>query len=132
MRTIFKIGKYNEDTNSISVKFCRLHSTKSIDDYKGLLVNCDDLDVSTCESFVKSLMEKSGSRRIASEEESEPILDSNKAETVTGNLNINDLVGKVIETKVDLVDPYNRFLIPMREVTLWIYLKSIIKNVTTS
>ena len=118
MRTIFKIGKYNEDTNSISVKFCRLHSTKSIDDYKGLLVNCDDLDVSTCESFVKSLMEKSGSRRIASEEESEPILDSNKAETVTGNLNINDLVGKVIETRVDLVDPYNRFLIPMREVTL--------------
>ena len=118
MRTIFKIGKYNEDTNSISVKFCRLHSTKSIDDYSGKLVSCDDLDVSTCESFVKSLMEKSGSRRITKEEESEPILDSNKAETVTGNLNINDLVGKVIETKVDLVDPYNRFLIPMREVTL--------------
>ena len=118
MRTIFKIGRYNEDTNCISVKFCRLHSTKSIDDYSGKLVSCDDLDVSTCESFVKSLMEKSGSRRITSEEESEPILDSNKAETVTGNLNINDLVGKVIETNVDLVDPYNRFLIPMREVTL--------------
>ena len=116
MRTIFKIGKYNEDTNSISVKFCRLHSTKSIDDYSSKLVSCDDLDVSTCESFVKSLMEKSGSRRITLDEESEPILDSNKAETVTGNLNINDLVGKVIETKVDLVDPYNRFLIPMREV----------------
>jgi len=118
MRTIFKIGKYNEDTNSISVKFCRLHSTKSIDDYSGKLVNCDDLDVSTCESFIKSLMEKSGSRRITKQEESESILDSNKAETVTGNLNINDLVDKVIETNVDLVDPYNRFLIPMREVTL--------------
>mgnify|MGYP004200701037 CR=1 FL=1 len=132
MRTIFKIGKYNEDTNSISVKFCRLHSTKSIDDYSGKLVNCDDLDVSTCESFIKSLMEKSGSRRITKQEESESILDSNKAETVTGNLNINDLVDKVIETNVDLVDPYNRFLIPMREVTLWIYLKSITKNVATS
>ena len=100
MRTIFKIGKYNEDTNSISVKFCRLHSTKSIDDYASKLVDCSDLTLTTCES--------------------------------TGNLNINDLVGKVIETKVDLVDPYNRFLIPMREVTLWIYLKSIIKNVVTS
>ena len=118
MRTIFKIGEYNEDTNSIFVKFCRLHSTKSIDDYSGKVVNCDDLDVSTCESFVKSLMEKSGSRRITLDEESEPILDSNKAETVTGSLNINDLVGKVIEANVDLVDPYNRFLIPMREVTL--------------
>ena len=118
MRTIFKIGKYNEDTNCISVKFCRLHSTKSIDDYNGKLVSCDDLDLSTCESFVKSLMEKSGSRRITKEEESEPVLESNKSEIITGNLNINDLVGKVIETKVDLVDPYNRFLIPMREVTL--------------
>ena len=125
MRTIFKIEKYNDDTNSISVKFCRLHSTKSIDDYSSKLVDCSDLTLTTCESFIKSLMEKSGSRRIASEEESEPILDSNKAETVTGNLNINDLVGKVIETKVDLVDPYNRFLIPMREVTLWIYLKIV-------
>ena len=63
-------------------------------------------------------MEKSGSRRITLDEESEPILDSNKAETVTVSLNINDLVGKVIEANVDLVDPYNRFLIPMREVTL--------------
>jgi len=118
MRTIFKIEKYDESTNSISVKFCRLHSTKSINDYSSKLVDCSDLTLTTCETFIKSLMEKSGSRRIASEEESEPILDSNKAETVTGNLNINDLVGKVIETKVDLVDPYNRFLIPMREVTL--------------
>ena len=95
MRTIFKIGKYNEDTNSISVKFCRLHSTKSIDDYSGKLVSCDDLDVSTCESFVKSLMEKSGSRRITKEEETEPILDSNKSEIITGKLNINELVKEI-------------------------------------
>ena len=42
MRTIFKIGKYNEDTNSISVKFCRLHSTKSIDDYSSKLVDLEN------------------------------------------------------------------------------------------
>ena len=118
MRTIFKIEKYDEGTNSISVKFCRLHSTKSIDDYKGLLVNCDDLDVSTCESFVKSLMEKSGSRRIAKGEEDEPILDSNKSETITGKLNINDLVGKVIEANVEVVDPRNRFMLAMRKIEL--------------
>ena len=118
MRTIFKIGEYNEDTNSIFVKFCRLHSTKSIDDYSGKVVNCDDLDVSTCESFVKSLMEKSGSRRITKEEESEPILDSNKSETITGKLNINDLVGKVIEANVEVVDPRNRFMLSMRKVEL--------------
>ena len=118
MRTIFKIGEYNEDTNSIFVKFCRLHSTKSIDDYSSKLVSCDDLDVSTCESFVKSLMEKSGSRRITKEEESEPILDSNKSETITGKLNINDLVGKVIEANVEIVDPRNRFMLSMRKVEL--------------
>ena len=118
MRTIFKIGEYNEDTNSIFVKFCILHSTKSIDDYSGKVVNCDDLDVSTCESFVKSLMEKSGSRRITKEEESEPILDSNKSETITGKLNINDLVGKVIEANVEVVDPRNRFMLAMRKIEL--------------
>ena len=118
MRTIFKIGEYNEGTNCISVKFCRLHSTKSIDDYNGKLVNCDDLDVSTCESFVKSLMEKSGSRRITKEEESEPILDSNKSEIITGKLNMNDLVGKVIEANVETVDPRNRFMLSMRKVEL--------------
>ena len=118
MRTIFKIGEYNEGTNCISVKFCRLHSTKSIDDYNGKLVNCDDLDVSTCESFVKSLMEKSGSRRITKEEESEPILDSNKSEIITGKLNMNDLVGKVIEANVEIVDPRNRFMLSMRKVEL--------------
>ena len=118
MRTIFKIGEYNESTNCISVKFCRLHSTKSIDDYNGKLVNCDDLDVSTCESFVKSLMEKSGSRRITKEEESEPILDSNKSEIITGKLNMNDLVGKVIEANVETVDPRNRFMLSMRKVEL--------------
>ena len=118
MRTIFKIGEYNEGTNCISVKFCRLHSTKSIDDYDGKLVNCDDLDVSTCESFVKSLMEKSGSRRITKGEESEPILDSNKSEIITGKLNINDLVGKVIEANVEIVDPRNRFILSMRKVEL--------------
>ena len=118
MRTIFKIGRYNEDTNSISVKFCRLHSTKSIDDYSSKLVSCDDLDVSSCESFVKSLMEKSGSRRITSEEEGEPILDSNKSEIITGNLNINDLVGKVIEANVEVIDPRNRFMLSMRKVEL--------------
>ena len=118
MRTIFKIGEYNEDTNSIFVKFCRLHSTKSIDDYSGKIVNCDDLDVSTCESFVKSLMQRSGSRRITKEEESEPILDSNKSETITGKLNINDLVGKVIEANVEVVDPRNRFMLSMRKIEL--------------
>ena len=118
MRTIFKIGKYNESTNSISVKFCRLHSTKSIDDYSSKLVSCDDLNVSSCESFVKSLMEKSGSRRITSEEEGEPILDSNKSEIITGNLNINDLVGKVIEANVEVIDPRNRFMLSMRKVEL--------------
>ena len=35
-------------------------------------------------------MEKSGSRRITKEEESEPVLESNKAEIITGKLNIND------------------------------------------
>ena len=118
MRTIFKIGKYNEDTNSISVKFCRLHSTKSIDDYASKLVDCSDLTLTTCESFIKSLMEKSGSRRITKEEESEPILDSNKSEIITGKLNINDLVGKVIEANVEIVDPRNRFMLSMRKVEL--------------
>ena len=89
-----------------------------LNDYRGKLVNCDDLDVSTCESFVKSLMEKSGSRRITKQEEGEPILESNKSEIITGKLNINDLVGKVIEANVEVVYPRNRFMLPMRKIEL--------------
>ena len=108
----------------------RLHSTKSIDDYRGKLVSCDDLDVSTCESFIKRLMEKSGSRRITKEEESEPVIESNKAEIITGKLNINDLVGKVIEANVEVVDPKNRFMLAMRKIELWKLLKDICVDVT--
>ncbi len=63
-------------------------------------------------------MEKSGSRRITRGEEGEPILESNKSEIITGKLNINDLVGKVIEANVEVIDPRNRFMLPMRKIEL--------------
>ena len=34
------------------------------------------------------------------------------------NLNIKDIVGKVIEANVEVVDPRNRFMLPMRKIEL--------------
>ena len=64
MKGIFKIEEYLSERNSIVVKFCRLHSHKSIDEYSCKIVDCYDLDFHDYESFANSLMTKSGKRRI--------------------------------------------------------------------
>ena len=115
MKGIFKIEAYLPERNSIIVKFCKLHSHKSIDEYTSKIVNCDDLDMTDCETFVDSLMQRVGNYKIEKQEEREPILEDNEPETVYGGLNIEDLVGRVIEGKVN---PYRRYLIKMRKVDL--------------
>ena len=100
MKGIFKIEKYLPERNAISVKFCRLHAHKSIDEYSSKIVDCSNLNMIDAETFVDSLMQHSGVRRIDKQDEREPILEENECETIVGELNIEDLVGKVIEGKV--------------------------------
>ena len=113
MRAIFKIEEYLPDTNQIVVRFARLHASQPIECYRAIAISCDKLDLYDCESFVSSLMKKSGNEKVKRLEESEPI--KNEAETISGKLDLQDLVGRVIEGKVD---DYRRSSLNMNRVEL--------------
>ena len=115
MKSIIKIDEYLSDRNSIVVKVCNLHSQKPIDDYTAKVVDCNDLDATDVDMFVDGLMKKSGARRIKTQEENLPILKQNIPEKVSGELDFQHLVGKVIEGKVD---NWRKKPIKMREVEL--------------
>ena len=114
MKAIFKIIKYNPERQQIVVRFARLRAPESIDKYKvGGAIDLSQLDCYDSESFVKSLMRKFGDAMVKQQEEKEPII--NEAETISGKLNFEDLVGKTIECKTD---EYKRAVLKMRRVEL--------------
>ena len=115
MKAIIKIDEYLSDRDSIVVKMCNLHSQKPIDEYSAKIVDCDDLDTTDVEMFVDGLMKKSGARRIKTQEEKLPILKENIPEQVSGEVNIENLIGKVIEGKVD---DWRKKSLKMRKVEL--------------
>tara|TARA_B100000925_G_C21901169_1_gene427179 strand:+ start:387 stop:734 length:348 start_codon:yes stop_codon:yes gene_type:complete len=115
MKAIIKIDEYLSDRDSIVVKICNLHSQKPIDEYSAKIVDCDDLDTTDVEMFVDGLMKKSGARRIKTQEEKLPILKENIPTQVSGEVNIENLIGKVIEGKVD---DWRRKSLKMRKVEL--------------
>ena len=96
MIVIFKIIDYFPETNQIAVKFCREKSSIPIDDYNAIAINCEDLDAYDVESFSESLVDKSGLRRLDKQDNKLTTLDDNKPEKIEGELNIRDLIGKVI------------------------------------
>ena len=115
MKGIIKIDEYLSDRDSIVVKICNLHSQKPIDEYSAKIVDCDNLDTTDIDMFVDGLMKKSGARRIKTQEEKLPILKENIPEQVSGEVNIENLIGKVIEGKVD---DWRKKSLKMRKVEL--------------
>ena len=99
MKAIFKIIEYLPETTQIVVRFARLHAPQSIEKYNKVAINYSELDCYDSESFVKSLMRRCGNHMVKLQEEKELII--NEAETISGKLNLEELVGKTIECKVD-------------------------------
>ena len=99
MKAIFRIERHKPETKEIAVRFARLRAPLHIEKYKRLLINYSDLDCYDAESFVEGLMRKVGDNMVKEQEKNEPII--NKAEKITGEFSIEDLVGKTIECKVD-------------------------------
>ena len=112
MKSIFKIDEYLPDTNQIIVRFSRLHAPQPIESYAPMAINCKQLDLYDCDSFVFSLM-KYGDRYVKEYEEREPI--KNNSETISGKLDLQDLVGKIVEC--DTRD-YRRSSLKVRKVEL--------------
>ena len=113
MKSIFKIDEYLPDTNQIIVRFSRLHAPQSIECYETMAIDCNHLDLYDCDSFVSSLMMKYGDRYVKEYEEREPI--KNNSETISGKLDLPDLVGKIVEC--DTRD-YRRSSLKVRKVEL--------------
>lgn len=113
MKSIFKIDEYLPDTNQIIVRFSRLHAPQPIEFYSLMAIDCQHLDLYDCDSFVFSLMREYGDGYVKEYEKNEPI--KNETETISGKLNLRDLVGKVIECDAD---NYKRELIKMNRVEL--------------
>ncbi len=99
MKAIFKIIEYLPETTQIVVRFARLHAPELIEKYNKVAINYSELDCYDSESFVKSLMRRCGNHMVKLQEEKEPIV--NQAETISGKLNLDELVGKTIECKID-------------------------------
>ena len=101
MKTIIKIIKHQPEDNCVSVKICRLQSHKSIDDYNSLRVDYGGLNFTDNETFIDSLTQKC-SNRLDSQDDKEKILSENVPQNISGELDIDSLVDKVVEGRVSL------------------------------
>ena len=113
MKAIFKIIEYLPDTKQIVVRFARYNAPEPIDKYSKVAVDYSQLDFQDMESFTKSLMRTCGDDRVRNQENNETGV--NEAETITGEFNLPDLVGRIIECKTD---DYKRAVLKMRRVEL--------------
>ena len=113
MKNIFKITEYLPDTQQIVVRYARKNTNKNIDEYIESAVELKQLDLYNCETFSKSLMRRYGEHNIERvENETEGF---NKCEKISGKLDLQSIVGKVIEVDSD---QYRREVIKMRRIEL--------------
>ena len=100
MNPIFKIVAYYPKENRIEVKFCDQKSDLSIDDYDDWSINCEDLDMFDMDSFTNSLVKKYGLRCVEKQIKKKTTHKDNHPEVIESeNVNLDQLVGKVIEGK---------------------------------
>ena len=118
MKLIFKINEYFPDTRQISFKVCKSTSRKSIDDQIPSLIGLDELDYWDSESFVHAIINRIGEIKIKEENKSETSLPENASEVITGDINIQDLVGRVIEGEISESYGLQKTLIKMNKIDL--------------
>ena len=99
MKGIVKIKEYYPDTKQILVSFAKLHSPQSIDNYDDGIVDLDNLDLYDNSTFIDSLLDKIGDCAIIEQEETDPIVNQAEKINMDDEVNIPDLVGRVIECR---------------------------------
>ena len=114
MKVIIKIEENLPDTEQIVMRICSLHSHKTIDEHRTYAIGTSDLDMTDVECFIDCLIYKV-KHLLQEQEENEPILDDNTPIEINGELDIHNLIGKVIYGKI-----YDRGtrLLKMRRVNL--------------
>lgn len=114
MKVIIKIDEYLPDRNSVVFKTCRLNSHKSIDEFEAKVIDCHDLNMTDCETFIESLVNKVSQNRIETQDEKQGVIESNKPVEITGELDFEKLIGVVVQGRVS---KRNRIL-KMRKIEL--------------
>ena len=100
MKVIIKIDEYLPERNSVVFKTCRLNSHKSIDEFEAKVIDCHDLNMTDCETFIESLANKISQNRIDIQDEKQGISESNKPVEITGELDFEKLIGVVVQGRV--------------------------------
>ena len=86
-----------------------------IDQGKAVMISCKDLDCYSADTFAFSLMRAYGNPRLKKQKNKQPILPENMGGEITGKLDIQSLVGKVIKVKDQ---PRVMHILKAREVSL--------------
>ena len=115
MKIIFKIIRYDEQAQSISVKFCYEKSRKPIDEYRAYAINLKNLDTFDYESFSDSLIRKFGLRFVEEQEDKLDTITENIPTKIDDKFEVRDLIDKVVEGKYIR---RKRFPLKMRRIEL--------------
>ena len=115
MKIIFKIVRYDEEAQSISVKFCYEKSRKPIDEYRSYSIDLKNLDTYDYFTFSDSLIRQYGLRLVEEQEDKLDTITENIPVKVDDKFEVRDLVKKVIEGKYH---QRQRFPLKMRKVEL--------------
>tara|TARA_B100000609_G_scaffold143246_1_gene115148 strand:- start:30 stop:377 length:348 start_codon:yes stop_codon:yes gene_type:complete len=99
MRVIIKILEYLPERDGVIFRSCRLNSPKPIDEYPEKVVDCHDLNKNDTEDFIQSLVDKVSEDRINEQDEDEGILDENIPTEATGELDFENIIGKVFQAR---------------------------------
>ena len=95
----FKIISYDEEAQSISVKFCYEKSRKPIDEYRAYAINLKNLDTFDYESFSDSLIRQFGLRFVEEQEDKIDTITENIPTKIDDKFEVRDLIKKVVEGK---------------------------------
>ena len=99
MKVIIKILEYLSERDAVVFRTCRLNSHKPIDEYPEKVVDCFDLNKNDTEDFIQSLVHKISAHLIEEQDENEGILEENTPIKPTGELDFDEIVGKVFEAR---------------------------------
>ena len=99
MRVIIKILEYLPERDGVVFRSCRLNSHKPIDEYPEKVVDCHDLNKNDAEDFIQSLVDKVSEDRINEQDEDEGILDENIPIQPTGELDFDNIIGKIFQAR---------------------------------
>ena len=119
MKVIIKIDEYLSERNSVVFKTCRLNSHKPIDEYEAKVVDCHDLNMTDCETFIESELTKFKQEKKIIDFESVEKLETEKLIELEASKRLLEIFDRVVACLNDTI-----FFILLRLFVLHIRLQT--------